>query len=330
MNPSVSIIVPVYNVEKHLNRCLDSLVTQDYKNFEIILINDGSTDTSEKICLDYSKKFKNIKLVTQHNQGVSAARNTGIRNSSGEYITFVDSDDYVTTDYLSYLVLLLNKFNVLAAGCAHQNINPGSKEMDPTIGEEELLSDKEYFYRLGFNLLPSGFGVSVHSKIYHKDLFKKVEFPEGKLFEDSSESFKLLLESGNIALSSKVKYFYVRNEGSIVQGSFKASRLTFIDAEKEMTDGILSVYPDLKDPMRQRLNYAKMNTLAHAVRAKDKAFAQVEKDLRKQVLENYQFIMQSKTAPKRDKIGMFTLKLGLPAYKLMFDIYKFKQARENK
>lgn len=101
MNPLVSVIIPVYNVEKYLRRCLNSVIDQEYKNIEIILVNDGSTDNSLEMAISYKEKDKRIKVFSQENQGLSAARNTGLDKSQGEYIIFIDSDDYVSKDYVS-------------------------------------------------------------------------------------------------------------------------------------------------------------------------------------------------------------------------------------
>ncbi len=104
MNPNISIIIPIYNVEKYLDKCIESVLAQNYNNWELLLINDGSTDNSDKICDKYAYKYSSIKVFHQENKGVSAARNLGIDNAKGEYITFIDSDDYVTSTYLSDLV----------------------------------------------------------------------------------------------------------------------------------------------------------------------------------------------------------------------------------
>lgn len=329
MNDLVSVVVPVYNMEKYLERCLSSLAAQDYPNYEVILVNDGSVDKSQEICEKYCSEFENFYLINQKNGGLSEARNAGIKESRGQFITFVDSDDYVTKDCLRYFMDMIEKFHCEVAICAHQNINPGTREMDTNVGEEELISDKEYFRRLGLNILPYGVGVSAHSKIFHRSLFNDIKFPPGKLFEDTLTTYKLLIKAKKVALGSKIKYFYVRNENSIVQSSFKPSRLTFIDAEKEMAREILNEYPDLSVPMKQRVNYAMMNTLAHAVRSGESKYLSIEKQLRKEILQNFHFIIKSKTAPRRDKIGMYTLKMGLIPYKFLFNIYKYKQSKGN-
>ena len=105
----ISIIIPVYNVEKYLSRCLESVINQSYKNIEIIIVNDGSTDNSFDICNKYKKKDKRVILIDQNNQGLSGARNTGLKHATGEYICFIDSDDYVEKDYVEYLYKLIVK-----------------------------------------------------------------------------------------------------------------------------------------------------------------------------------------------------------------------------
>ena len=111
MKPKISIIVPVYNVESYLVRCIDSILNQSFKNFELILVNDGSTDDSLIICKKYLNVDKRIKLVSQVNKGLSAARNTGLRHTSGKYICFIDSDDFVEKDYLLFLINNIEKYN---------------------------------------------------------------------------------------------------------------------------------------------------------------------------------------------------------------------------
>ena len=114
--PLISVVVPVYNVEQYLKKCLDSIIKQKYNNLEIIIVNDGSTDNSQKICQEYVKKDKRIKLITQKNQGLSAARNTGIDNAHGKYISFVDSDDYLDLEFINelYNTIIENKSDISA------------------------------------------------------------------------------------------------------------------------------------------------------------------------------------------------------------------------
>ena len=129
-----SVIIPVYNSEKYLNKCIDSIVTQDYENFELILVDDGSSDSSQKICREYADRFENVSLICQENSGPSAARNRGIDCAKGDYITFVDSDDWVRDDYFIKLEAALNdEPDVLFFGTNHISKGTGIPKAFPEL-----------------------------------------------------------------------------------------------------------------------------------------------------------------------------------------------------
>ncbi len=125
--PLISIIVPVYNVERYMERCLDAVVKQTYKNLEVILVDDGSEDRSGSICDRYASEDARFKVVHHQNGGLSAARNTGIKKATGEYITFIDPDDSITEDYIEYLYNLINKHEADLAICAIEEITESGK-----------------------------------------------------------------------------------------------------------------------------------------------------------------------------------------------------------
>ena len=138
--PKISVIVPVYNVDRYLEICIDSLINQTYDNLEIILINDGSTDDSKLICEKYLKLDKRIKLINQKNKGVSSARNNGIRNSSGEYIVFVDSDDWVDLDYFERLYNAAKKYDSDIALATNIRVGKRKSKKRLNITEETVVS----------------------------------------------------------------------------------------------------------------------------------------------------------------------------------------------
>ena len=330
METLVSVIVPVYNVQNYLNKCLDSLANQTYTNYEVILVNDGSTDKSLTICEEYAEKYPFFRLINQENSGVSVARNKGLDEAKGTFLTFVDSDDYISNDYIAYLMSLVKDFRVNAAVCAHQTIWPNSLEVDTNVGKVELITDKEYFRRLGSATLPTGVGIAVHNKIFHRSLFDSIRFNIGQTFgEDSDIIYKLLLKSKNLVVSSKVKYFYLKRSGSAVESKFNMSRMYFIYSEQKMADAVLKVYPDLINEMTQRLTHVKMNTLAHMLLADKPELTIHERKLRLEILKNYHLILDTSTVPKRDKIAMRFIKIGLLPYKLLYRGFKFKQKLSN-
>ena len=182
----VSIIVPVYNVEKYIERCVNSLLNQTYKNYEIILVDDGAIDQSGIICDRLQRKYSCIRTIHQNNLGVSAARNTGIRNARGEYIAFVDGDDFVDKKYIDILLKSLNKYKADIACCRHLRT---SKE----YCEREEYLDKEIVFS-GENILKEFLKedmVSCCGKLYRRKIFKDLRFPVGRCFgEDIITVFK--------------------------------------------------------------------------------------------------------------------------------------------
>lgn len=322
MNPEVSLIIPVYNVTPYLKRCLDSVVAQTFDNFETILVNDGSTDDSLAIINEYQDKIS-FRLINQTNAGLSAARNHGIKEAKGKYIVLMDSDDYVYPDYIEYLYHLIKQFKTKIASCAHESISAGSTPTVISNPKEYVLIDKEYFKKLGDKELPYQMGVSAWGRIYEKSLFDDIQYPEGKSFEDSATTYKLLIAAGDTAIGEKNEYLYYRNSNSIVQQSFNSKRFEFLDAEKKMHDDILKKYPELKESMNRRYQYALMNTLAHIVISPNAdEFTKEQKEIKKQIMTGYWRRLKDPKNSKKDLFGLITLAMGLPVYRLSFKLYK--------
>lgn len=228
----VSIIVPIYNVEKYLEECIESIISQTYKNIEIILVNDGSTDGSKKIVDEYASKYKFIKVIHKKNGGLSDARNCGIKNSNGEYICFVDSDDIVTNDYIETMYYNIKNYNTCIAACGMCNFYEDGKKQEICFKNIKQLYVGEdahkYLNIMGY------FNVSSCNKLYKKELFDNIEFPVGKKSEDWYIMYKLLDYAGSIYYSSDVKYLYRQRTGSITKS--KKINYDAIFAAKEVID----------------------------------------------------------------------------------------------
>jgi len=209
----ISIIIPIYNLVKYLAKCLDSVINQSYKNLEIILINDGSTDGSDEIINEYSVKDKRINAMNIDKHGLSYSRNIGLKKATGKFIGFVDGDDFLENDMYENLLKTLLDFNADIAQCAHYNINENGK-----------IKQKKYTYNLehftGINglielILGKKFNNSVWNKIYRKDVIKGIWFPKDKLGEDISFNYKAFARA-RISVSIDIpKYYYLSRKGSI-------------------------------------------------------------------------------------------------------------------
>lgn len=213
MNKKVSIIVPVYNVEKYLKECIESLINQTYKNIEILLIDDGSTDNSKSICDNYSKKYEFIYTIHKKNGGLSSARNLGIETSKGDYLCFVDSDDFVSKDYVESMLNNLVKHSVLISACGmcHYYDNGRIEEYNFQNIDQIFIGDDAQIY---LNVL-GYYNVSAANKLFSRDLFKSIKFPLGFKSEDWFVMYKLIEKAGSIYYNSNSKYYYRQRIGSI-------------------------------------------------------------------------------------------------------------------
>lgn len=216
MQPLISVIVPIYNVEKYLNKCIESIVNQTYKNLEILLVDDGSSDNCPKICDDWAKKDERIKVIHKENGGVSSARNAGLDAAAGEYIGFVDSDDYIDSDMFEFLITDSKQNDTEISCCTFRYVNEEDNIVEKTT--KPFISDTAYFTpnemcRLFYE--GNDDFVQLWNKVYKRRLFDNLRFPEGRVFEDWDLAPMLYFESKKSSYIPVEKYNYFLSEGSI-------------------------------------------------------------------------------------------------------------------
>lgn len=228
--PLISVIVPVYNVGKYLEKCLDSILAQTYPTLEVILIDDGSTDPSGMICDRYASSNSQIKVIHQPNGGLSSARNTGIRHSHGSLLTFVDSDDWIATTMIETLYRNMMAFGADISSCSEFWLHDEESEPTPKENTPAVLLPVD---AIGDMLYQNGLNHSTWGKLYRKSLFDSVNFPEGKVYEDLATFYLLYLQARTIAHTPSQLYYYRLREDSIT-GNFTLKRLDVLD----VTDGI--------------------------------------------------------------------------------------------
>lgn len=222
-NSTISIIVPVYNSEKTIARCIESILNQNFKNFEVILIDDGSQDNSLKICKNYSEKFSNVYVFTKNNGGVSSARNYGLRQATGKFITFIDSDDFVSENYLNDLITvqLSNNFDIVF-GCACDFVD-GKYKFRKTIDKNIELNKNnsiEHFFKNDL------FAPVCWGNLYKKSLINTIYFDEKmSIAEDSKFLLQCIKNSENNIFISNVNYYYAITDGSLVHSGFNSNWL---------------------------------------------------------------------------------------------------------
>ena len=233
MNELITIVVPIYNVEKYLKQCLESLISQTYKNIEIILINDGSTDGSKKICEEFAKKDTRIIVINQKNSGLSAARNTGINNANGKYITFVDADDYVSNYYIEKLYNAIKKQKSQIAQCDIQKVDSNGKFIKKMGYEQETIKTYKDMIIDMMNDMHWIENVVVGNKIYEIGLFKNIKFPLNKIHEDEFVTYKLYYLTKKISIVNESLYYYRQTNNSIMEKKYKIKNLDGLEAIKE-------------------------------------------------------------------------------------------------
>lgn len=227
----VSIIIPVYNVEKYLEKCIKSVLQQSYHNLEIILINDGSTDNCLEICKKYTEIDNRIILVEQKNAGLSAARNAGINICTGDYIFFLDSDDYLRPTTIKELISECKKRDADIVGCGYLPFSENEELQQEITYKEEVEEYNSVFY---FQKMSN----HAWGKLYKSSLFKenKICYPLGRNYEDVATTFKLIWYADKIVYIPKILYLYLKRDGSISRELSEKNIDDFLLAYLEMNE----------------------------------------------------------------------------------------------
>lgn len=240
--PKISVIVPVYKVEPYLRKCLNSIVNQTYQNLEIILVDDGSPDSCGAICDEYAAGDRRIKVIHQANGGLSAARNVGIDIATGDYIGFVDSDDWIELDMYEYLLSGAQQSEADIAVCGmfeelpdRQNIRSWqeAETFDTEGGLEQLFLRKKYSH-------------SAWDKLYRHALFADVRFPNGRNFEDIATTYRVFEKARTVQLMPEAKYHYLQRSNSIMGDSSLRNRVDSYIAAKEQYLNMKDAWPQFR------------------------------------------------------------------------------------
>lgn len=320
MKPFLTVVIPVYNVEKYLNRCIESILLQEWKNYDILLVDDGSTDRSPQICDDYVKAYDFISVIHKENGGLSEARNTGISQAKGEYVYFPDSDDWLEPDTFMALaeVLESQKFDIISF-----NREFVKGEEDAIVSEPEVtqvFEGKDAFVQMLKHSYITGFA---NDKIYRKSLFidNNILFPKGKYYEDLGTNYKLFLSAKKVyATNQKYYHYLIDNPDSITQSW----------NEKKFSD-MFGFYKDIfySDFVRSQLNQEELqisqlyyvngliHILASLYKSKlDKKYIDITDQVKQELLKHGVSLSQMKEQPNKLKYILFRFKV----LKLAFSI----------
>lgn len=228
----ISIIVPIYNVEKYLDKCVMSILGQTFKNFELILIDDGSQDSSGAICDSYLKKDSRIKVIHKKNGGLSSARNEGLKIAKSKYVAFIDSDDWIENNMYEKLYNIAEQNDADIVQCKYVKADDENVKKDiQADGNINFISNIEALENLYNERYIET--VVTWNKIYKRLLFENIQFPEGKIHEDEFTVYKILYKAKKIALLDEGLYYYRQNPNSIMNREFNIRRLDILEALNE-------------------------------------------------------------------------------------------------
>jgi len=315
-NPLLSVIIPVYKVENYLARCVDSILGQTYTELEVILVDDGSPDASGSICDRYALQDSRVRVIHKENGGLSSARNVGIDMAAGEYITFVDSDDWIESDAYEHLLGLMEQYQVklVCGGNYDVDDQTGNKTLGVCPQKEELITAEEMVRRM---FRWQGCDSSVCDKIFHRELLEDFRFPEGKVCEDVAVTYKIILSTDRAVLSERPFYNYVHRSGSITMAAISENTFHFSQHTAEIYGYIREHHPGIVNEAR----YLRVRSLVHNLLSLDLAGEDVRKRYseqysasRKALAEHIRFVVKSPLFGKQEKLTNVLLVLGIYRY----------------
>ena len=317
----VSVIVPVYNVEKYLKKCVDSILSQSYQNIEVILINDGSLDGSGEICEAYAKKDERIKYITQNNSGLGKTRNRGIEEASGKYLLFVDSDDYIENTMIEKLYHNITESHADVASCGVYNVYR-QKCIPQCEKEEKFLCDVEKAF--GLLLVGEKIPGSSCNKLYRSELLDKVKFPEGVLYEDVKFHLDLMQIIQSVHVDTTPLYYYVHREESITTKKFDSSAMSFIYFYEETLKVVQQKYPSVITQARFKLFWAYFALLDGIIQQDDyqkiPEYCKIVRYLKRNTIR----ILKNPYFRKGRKVGALMLLINVRLYKLLVEMNEKK------
>ncbi len=321
MDETISVIIPVYNVEKYLRRCVNSVLESSYKELEIILVDDGSQDSSGKICDDYAIRDSRIKVIHKENGGLSDARNIGIKESTGEILTFIDSDDYISFDAISLMYKAKLKYKAQISCCLFRLVDDNyNKIKRPVAVGMEAFSCTEALEKM---LRQSEIFCSAWGKLFDRDLFSDVLYPVGELHEDLATTYKLFAKARRVSIARIDGYFYYMRPGSIQQSPFSKKKMAQLRFAKEQKTYIDEKFPALCKATTDRL-VSECFHILFSIGCQEGYDAE-KKEIIDIIKSNRAGLILEKRTSKKTKYACILSYLGFGFTRWVYDIFRIKQ-----
>jgi len=310
----ISVIVPVYNVERYLRCCIDSVITQTYNDLEIILIDDESTDDCGQICDEYAAKDERVIVIHKKNGGLSDARNTGINIAKGEYLFFIDSDDWMQADAIELLYNNLVSYDADISVCSYYL---SYLHCDIPLYDEHkvFVFNSEQAIQSCFN--SKEFTVSACGKLYKRFIFDEIRYPIGKNHEDTFVIVDVLSKASVIAVDTTPKLNYRQRKGSIMNDGFSPNTMHFIEACEHSFEVIQGKYSDLSSVAKERLLKAYLGAFHTMVFSSGYKHIPDYTKVLTTLRENYRIIMNSSSFTRNEKIKVKALVINVKLFKFL-------------
>jgi glycosyltransferase involved in cell wall biosynthesis len=303
----ISIVVPIYGVEKYLDACVNSIISQSYQNIEIILVDDGSRDNCPAMCDKWATKDARIKVIHKQNGGLSDARNCGTKEATGAYITYVDSDDMIHKDYVEYLYGLIKKYKADISIC---RLKDCIEKIEPEDGknEEFVFSNVESIEKM---LYQNEFTNSASGKLYNMKFAKILHFPVGKYHEDLMTVYKVLYAAEKIAYGQRALYYYMHHKGSISHSDIFSKRYTdLLEAIDEIEYFVLKNCPEIISSVNSR----KFSCYSQVLEILKESEYEISDKLWNWMIGHRSQIIHDKNARKKNRIAALLTYLGKTNY----------------
>lgn len=314
----ISVIVPVYNTEKYLKKCADCILSQTYRDYELILVNDGSTDSSPTICDHYANLDKRIRVLHRENRGPSIARNEGALEATGEYITFIDSDDFVSSHYLQTLIDCLNKFDADISAVKMIEVPEGESATDRVTGRMKKLSGREallnVLYQKDLDTTPCGM-------LFKKKIVLDNPFPADRFHEDDFTMFKYFEQARIVGLSKDILYFYVQHESSIMHIRTRKILIDEIEASDNLENYFVSKDEELLIAAKSKKfsNYCQIVLENPYIKKED---SELYNKLSSYLIRERQSILFNKRTRGKNKLAALILYFGNSGFEFVGRIFQ--------
>lgn len=314
----ISVIVPVYNAEQFLDKCIQSIRRQTYSNLEIILVEDGSTDSSLSICRRHEKEDGRIRVVAKENQGVSAARNTGLDCADGEYIGFVDSDDYIEEDMYETLLSNLKEGRADLAICGIAQVYDNRVIKDKVNFKKVVDREEAVFMVLESRYI----SVNPVNRLFKRELFDGLRFPVGMTSEDAYLILDILAKTERVSVDLTPKYYYVHRTNSITTSGYKKTDWCVITAYQKNKKIVEERYPRYNKVAEFRLFWAYYYVLDKMLLSEGEIPEEEKREVVSFLKKNWFRIIKNPYVGRGRKIATVSLRLGVPFYKIFLNQYR--------